>query len=99
MSVRALSRFFGLGIDDFKVADIPLPENVRLDLGRMDDKVAEAVLATYDIGLDDANLRADAGLFERLRGDYPLRREFDSFVVSEKKLALERLGFLVSENC
>lgn len=99
MSVRALSRFFGLGIDDFKVTNVPLPENVRLDLGRMDDKVAEAVLASYDIGLDDASLRADAGQFERLRGDYPLRREFDSFVVSEKNRELERLGFNVAENC
>ena len=99
MSVRALSRFFGLGIDDFKVTNVPLPENVRLDLDRMDDKVAEAVLASYDIGLDDASLRADAGQFERLRGDYPLRREFDSFVVSEKNRELERLGFNVAENC
>ena len=86
-------------IDDFKVTNVPLPENVRLDLGRMDDKVAEAVLASYDIGLDDARLRADAGQFERLRGDYPLRREFDSFVVSEKNRELERLGYNVAENC
>lgn len=96
LAVRALSRFFGLGIDNFKVGDIPMPKNTTLDLTLMEDKVAESVLATYDIGRDDANLRKNVKQFEHLRGDYPLRREFDSFVLSEKNRVLERLGFSVS---
>ncbi|MCK5843162.1 MAG: DUF3410 domain-containing protein, partial [Victivallales bacterium] len=41
-----------------------------------------AILATYDIAEDTARLRANAADFERLRGDYPLRREPPAFKVS-----------------
>ena len=41
-------------------------------------------------------------LFEKLRGDYPVRREFDSYQIKEKNVKettlkkLKNLGFIIS---
>ena len=103
MSIRALSRFFKLGIDDWKPTAIELPERPQLQLdGHNKDEesvLAEAVLATYDILADDKRLRAAPGSFERLRGGYPVRREFHNYRVEAKNvnkcslLALKMMGF------
>ena len=104
-SVRAVSRFFGLGIDDWRPADVEAPPRpvIELDGGGRDDEsvLSDAVLATYDIGDDDRALRDNTPLFEQLRGDYPVRREFDSHTIRASNLAtgaidkLARLGFNV----
>ena len=104
MCIRALSRFFKLGIDDWQPTGIELPEQtlIQLDGHKKDEEsvLAEAVLATYDILADDKRLRAAAaGSFERLRGEYPVRREFHNYRVEAKNVnkrtlsALKRLGF------
>ena len=65
--------------------------------------LTEAVLHTYDITADSEALRADLGAFEKLRGDYPIRREFTSFAVQlkggtdEMKDRLSKLGFKIVE--
>lgn len=88
MSVRAISRFFKLGIDDWEPSETALREtkSIRLDGQDKDQEalLAEAVLATYDILVDDHNLRAAPGSFEKLREDYPLRREFHNFLVDAR---------------
>ena len=43
--------------------------------------LAAAILASYEIEQDDQALRGNPELFEQLRGDYPVRREFDSHSV------------------
>lgn len=105
MSVQAISRFFGLGIDNWQPNGVELPDNTDLviDGTRRDEEsiIAEAVLSTYDIEADDEALRANPCHFEKLRGDYPTRREFPVFkvftsnvdvMVSEK---LKAIGFQV----
>lgn len=86
MSVRAVSRFFGLNLDDWTPSGVPLPKNreLRVDCEgkNIDEITRSAILATYDIGSDDARLRANPAEFERLRGDYPLRREPPAFNVT-----------------
>jgi erythronate-4-phosphate dehydrogenase len=63
--------------------------------------LAEAVLSTYDIEIDDEALRKNPQLFEKLRGDYPVRREFDSYTIVAKNIEnetlnkLKRLGFSI----
>lgn len=104
-SVRSISRFFGLGIDDWEPAGIEAPQNPLIELdgrGLDEEKVlAAAVLASYDIELDDRALRDNPHLFEQLRGDYPVRREFDSYSVRatnvepESLRKLEKLGFTI----
>lgn len=103
MSIQALSRFFGLGIDDWTAKQIELPENtlIELDGAFLTDEaiLAKAVLATYDIRVDDAALRRQPELFEKWRGDYPVRREFPVYsircrkVSKETQVKLKSLGF------
>jgi erythronate-4-phosphate dehydrogenase len=108
MSVRALSKFFGLGIDDWIPDDIPVPSDtqIRIDCkGKRDDLIIqEAILATYTILDDDKRLRNSADTFEKQRGDYPLRREFHAYSVmlsekrTEARKRLKRLGFNIEMN-
>ena len=108
MSVQAVSRFFNLGLDDWQPSKIELPENPIISIDGKQRReysiLAEAILSTYDIETDDNELRRDALLFEKLRGDYPVRREFDSFIINSKNITketlkkLEKLRFKIMEN-
>ena len=91
MSILALVKFFGLEdrFDRRVLQRPPLPEKTEIDLmpfyhaGESETELLyRAVTASYDIVSDDCRLRGNPGGFEKLRGDYPLRREFDSFHVS-----------------
>ncbi len=103
MSVQAVSRFFNLGLDDWKPSGVEPPENpvIRIDGNQRREYsiLAEVILSTYDIENDDNELRRDTSLFEKLRGDYPVRREFDSFTVEAENVEkgilekLKKLGF------
>ena len=108
MCVQALSRFFNLGIDSWKPENIELPQKpvIEIDGNKRNECsiLAEAILSTYDIELDDKLLRESPHLFESFRGDcYPVRREFTSYTVKaknieEKTLAkLKTLGFNIGK--
>ncbi|NOY75470.1 MAG: 4-phosphoerythronate dehydrogenase PdxB [Kiritimatiellaeota bacterium] len=88
MSVRAVSHFFDFGLDDWSPSNIPLPDNRAIDLDcdgmEFEDISRAAILATYDIAEDDARLRSEPASFERLRGDYPLRREPPAYLARLK---------------
>ncbi|MDD3479599.1 MAG: 4-phosphoerythronate dehydrogenase [Paludibacteraceae bacterium] len=73
MSVRAVSRFFDLGLDDFTVSELS-PKQVKL-VAR--DHLPEALLANYDIRVDSDQLWANPERFEALRSHYAVRREID----------------------
>jgi erythronate-4-phosphate dehydrogenase len=106
MSVQAISRFFGLGIDNWEPTNVELPENTTIEIDgnqrREYSVLAEAILSTYDIETDDDALKESPNLFEKLRGDYPIRREFDSYTIKLKNMPeetvkkLQRLGFKTS---
>ena len=85
MSVQALSRFFGLGLDGWFPGDVPLPERTTWDLacqGRLREEVlGAAVQVTYTILADDLRLRRSPGTFEQQRAEYPLRREFPVYTL------------------
>ena len=107
MSVQAVSSFFKLGLDDWQPSKVEPPENPVIEIDgnqrREYSILAEAILSTYDIETDDEALRDAPHLFEKLRGDYPVRREFDSFTINVKNLEketlekLEKLGFKIEE--
>jgi erythronate-4-phosphate dehydrogenase len=107
MSVQAVSRFFNLGIDDWEPQNVEPPPNPVIEIDgnqrREYSILAEAVLSTYDIETDDETLRENPQMFEQLRGDYPVRREFDSYTISAKNIEnetckkLKSLGFNVLE--
>lgn len=83
MSIRALSRFFKLGINNWKCSDVEPPKTPDIFIdgtGKSTQQIlAEAILATYDIRKDDQSLRQSVETFEKQRGDYPVRREFPAF--------------------
>lgn len=99
MSVRAISKFFGLGIDDWEPSGVEASAHplINLDGGNRNDEsiLAEAILSTYQIENDDRVLRENVGLFEQLRGDYPVRREFGSHTIKAKNVQPEMIGKLV----
>jgi len=105
MSIQAISRFFGLGADEWTCPNIELSEqtNIQLDgfMCTEEQILAKAILSTYDIRHDDAALRANTKDFEKLRGDYPVRREFPVFTIEAENIPqvtldkLEQNGFQI----
>ncbi|MCR4571899.1 MAG: 4-phosphoerythronate dehydrogenase PdxB [Bacteroidales bacterium] len=105
-SVRTVAEVLGLPLTDWEATGIPAPaQELEFDLDAtgksLQEVLTEAVLHTYDIEADSNALRADLGAFEKLRGDYPVRREFTSFSVRlhggtpQMAEKLSKLGFSV----
>ncbi|WP_346863584.1 4-phosphoerythronate dehydrogenase PdxB [uncultured Draconibacterium sp.] len=107
MSIQAISRFFELGINDWEPSGVDLPENTTIKIDgnqrREYSILAEAILSTYDIETDDETLKDTPHLFEKLRGDYPVRREFDTYTIEAKNIEkvtldkLKALGFKIQQ--
>jgi len=98
MSVQAVSRFFNLGIDNWQPSGVEPPANPVIEIDgnqrREYSVLAEAVLSTYDIENDDEALRSTPHLFEKLRGDYPVRREFNCYTLKVKNVKEETINKL-----
>ena len=107
MSIQSISRFFNLGIDDWQAENIELPQSTIIDIdgsGLSDESVfAKAILSTYNILTDDSALRNNPSEFEKLRGDYPVRREYPTYTIKQKNInpktisKLKLLGFNIEE--
>ena len=106
MSVQALSRFFGLPLNEWKPSDIPYPLQplyFELDCGgkNMQQCLNEAIWYSYAVNDDDGQLRYSPSTFEKQRGEYPVRREFSAFTIGIKngiqgiEKRLQTLGFSV----
>jgi erythronate-4-phosphate dehydrogenase len=97
-SVRAISKFFNLGIDDWEPAGVEPPANPMLELDGKHQSaqaiLADAIISTYPIERDDEALRTHPHLFEQLRGDYPVRREFDSYSIKAINVEADVMGTL-----
>ena len=103
--MRAVSRVLGLPAADWSPAEIPAPRRnpvlaLECGTGTVMETVAEAVLYAYDVREDSLALKKSPGLFEKLRGDYPVRREPSAFEVrlsggagAEAARVLSALGF------
>jgi len=79
MSIRSLSRYFNLGLDNWYPAEVPKPEHeiITYDCsGKTETEILKNIYhITYDISVDDRRLRDNPNKFEFLRGNYPVRRE------------------------
>jgi erythronate-4-phosphate dehydrogenase len=86
MSVQAISKYYQFGLDNWLPSNLPKPENAEIKIdckGKTRQAIfAEAILATYDIALDDRLLRNSVNTFEEQRGNYPFRREFQIYTLS-----------------
>ena len=105
MSIQSLVKFFELEkeFDPAVLRRPPLPQQRMVDLmpyfhagADKTELLYRAVTASYDIVSDDHRLRGAPADFEKQRGAYPLRREFDSYQVTAPETLvgiLERLRF------
>jgi len=103
MSVRAVSHFFGLELNKWAPFGVELPINpsFKLDGTGLSEQeiISTAILHTYDIRNDDVAFRKNPGMFEQLRGDYPVRREYRAFAIRTEHVEkatldkLKELGF------
>jgi len=106
MVIKSLCEFFDLPLKNWYPDNVPEPSSPEIIIdgqGKSDeDIISEAVHHSYNIAEDDHNLRHMPSDFERLRGDYPLRREFRSYIVElrncsrESKRIIKELGFRVN---
>lgn len=103
MTIRALSRQFNLPLVDWFPQSLPAPENAVLNIDAKElttqQALAQLIMMTYPLRRDDVSLRNDVRQFEELRGNYPVRREFQAYecevVNADDDLMkkLELLGF------
>jgi erythronate-4-phosphate dehydrogenase len=103
MSVKAISNFFGLGLNNWQPTGVELPLDpiIEIDGSGLSEQqiISKAILHTYDIRNDDRDLRNNVKKFEQLRGDYPTRREFPAYTIKAKNInektleKLKQIGF------
>lgn len=88
-SVHTVAEVLGLPLTDWKPEFMPLPpQPLRFGLdasGKSRDEVlCEAIEHTYKVEEDSDLLRDNLDSFERLRGDYRIRREMSCFTIDLK---------------
>ena len=103
--VNSLAGFFQLPLKNWYPDNIPAPALPLIEINGIDkteqDILYEAVIHTYRIKEDDLKLRNSPSAFEKQRGEYPLRREFQSYSVSlsnaggHVRTVLKNIGFML----
>jgi len=103
--IDELSKFFDLGLDGWEPELMPVTEGavLKIDCNGKDEEtiLKTAVQHTYQIINDDNELRSNPGNFEKIRGNYPPRREYKAFTIElenyrpEIKRTLRKTGFNV----
>jgi erythronate-4-phosphate dehydrogenase len=103
--VNALCRNFNLPLEKWYPDNVPAPEHPVFPvdgIGKTDEAIIrEAVNHTYNIEEDNIRLRFSPSDFEKQRGEYRVRREFNAYTIrlngGTKKVRkmLEGLGFKV----
>lgn len=104
--VNSLSRHFNLPLENWYPENLPVPASPIISIvcnGKSEEEIiGEAVNHTYNIDEDNLRLRLSPSDFEKLRENYPLRREFTSYTVDLKgenekvRQILKGLGFIIS---
>lgn len=99
MAVSNIANFFGWN-PDLSGIQPPAIEPSQLDAAQYPNHmVEELILNTYDPRVDTKRLRQSPETFEKQRGDYPLRREYRAFTVTDAQIPdtqiLSDLGFKV----
>jgi erythronate-4-phosphate dehydrogenase len=103
MVVNSLSSFFNLPLVNWYPDKVPLPPDQVLAIDGTglseEDVIRKAVLHTYNVVSDNEKFRSSPSGFEKLRGEYPLRREFPAYMLklsnssANTRTTLEKMGF------
>lgn len=100
MSLDTIADFYSLDKSPIALIKEPAPENPTIDVNIFNgsvDKVYSAILETYDPLVDFARLKGAPDTFKQLRNNYPLRREYFAYSISnaspEDRDILSRMSF------
>lgn len=101
MSLESIANFYGLTKEPLLQVKAPEPTNPIIDLKnfeKSENPEFDVILQTYNPNSDYERLKTFPETFKRLRNEYPLRREYPAYIVSntsEINLSiLNKLGFL-----
>jgi len=107
MSVKALAQYFNLPLKNWYPEEIPSPvqSEIHLDENLETPEMIwyKLIHHTYPIELDDLALRNKLQDFEKLRGNYPVRREFKAYNVVSDNIPssltekIKQLGFQIND--
>ena len=103
--VRATEMLYNAACNFFKKsptwqADMPSPSLSRLCFSNNIAAIHTAVMASYDVRRDDAELRRRTREFDKLRKNYPVRREFSCIEIelaaasSQLATSFKELGYI-----
>ncbi len=100
MSVQAVSRFFGLGMDDWIPNSLPQPDQPEFSQDcehlTTEEFFIKLAYQTYNIENDSFRLKGACDVFEKQRENYPVRREPFAFKILIKNPKEEHL--LITQN-
>ncbi|MDR3227764.1 MAG: 4-phosphoerythronate dehydrogenase [Prevotellaceae bacterium] len=97
MAVRAVSKFFNLGLDNFAVENLPETDGeIITDCKNksLTEILQNIVKSIYDITIDDNSLKQKSEDFEKQRAEYRLRREFAAYKIFAKNVSKEQKKML-----
>ena len=104
MSVQRVARALGLAaLENWRPAQVPaalVSQDILLDEKQPEpDQIRKAVLHTYNVSDDDWKLKSFPEQFEKLRGNYFIRREFPAYSIrggsAGARQVLADLGFIL----
>ncbi|MDR2652150.1 MAG: 4-phosphoerythronate dehydrogenase [Prevotellaceae bacterium] len=89
MAVRAISKFFNLGLENWQVKNLPeVEQKIIVDCADKSviNVLQDVVKSAYNIMSDNDLLKLNVDDFEKLRSNYRLRREFASHKIFAKNI-------------
>ena len=89
MTVRAVSKFFNLGLDNFQAENLPeIEQKIIVDCAgkSLVEILQNIVKSVYNIKYDNDLLKHNADGFENLRATYKFRREFAAYKIYAKNI-------------
>lgn len=99
--IRKMAEYFDLPLKKWEPVTLPVPGNSAIDIssyhGSELDIISKVISETYSVEKDSNALKENPSLFEKIRNEYGIRREFHAYTVKgDNKLIinkLRKLGF------
>lgn len=94
ISINKIAEYLNITAPLKAITPTPIESNI-IDLTDSTNPLLDAVVATYNPIADFESLKKDPSKFEKLRVDYPLRREYNAYYIKGAKMNnIEQLLYL-----
>ncbi|HDZ41317.1 MAG TPA: 4-phosphoerythronate dehydrogenase [Bacteroidetes bacterium] len=99
MVIRQLSEYFSLPLKEWEYEKLPEPPDPLIDISKFTgtdlEIICRTIYHTYSIENDSRMLKENPTMFEKLRNEYPPRREFHAFQIKgNNDLIIDKLKSL-----